>query len=148
MAHSHSNKAALDTVTSEKITNWDDAATKAHTHSNKTVLDSITEEKVAAWDATNSSIDAAVDAGIATLDYTDTAVAGEYVSAVSQKDGIIAVSRVQLPTATAAALGMVKPDGTTLEVNNGVMSIKKVNVASLYVASGDSFVLNGGSSAG
>lgn len=123
-AHTHSNKAALDTVTSEKITNWDDAVTKAHTHSNKTILDSITEEKVAAWDAANSSIDAAVDAGIATLDYTDTAVAGKYVSAVSQKDGVISVTRVELPTATAVALGMVKPDGETLEVVNGTIKVK------------------------
>lgn len=145
-AHTHSNKAALDTVTSEKIANWDDAVTKAHTHSNKTVLDSITQEKVAAWDAANSSIDAAVDAGIATLDYTDTAVAGEYVSAVSQKDGVISVTRVALPTATAVALGMVKPDDKTLEVVDGTIKVKQVNVSALYVASGDSLILNGGSS--
>jgi len=46
------------------------------------VLDGITAAKVEAWDGAAGAIDDAVEASVATLDYTDTAVAGEYVSKV------------------------------------------------------------------
>lgn len=49
------NAAVLSAITSNKVTNWDDAASKAHVHGNKTVLDNITAEKVAAWDGAVSA---------------------------------------------------------------------------------------------
>lgn len=65
----------------------------------------------------NTTIDEAVEANTATLDVTDTAVDGQYVSAVSQKDGKIAVTRAEFPN---------------------------VNVNKLFIAEGDTLVLNGG----
>lgn len=56
--HSHSNKTVLDGITEEKVTGWDDAATKAHEHANKDVLDGITAEKVANWDKTKVYVQA------------------------------------------------------------------------------------------
>lgn len=145
-AHSHTNKAVLDGIDATKVSNWDAAATAKHSHANKTVLDGITAAQVEKWDAANDAIEGAVEGAVASLDYTDKAVAGQYVSEVSQADGVIAVKRVALPTATAAALGLVRPDGTSLEVANGVMSIKQVSVQKLYIPDGDTLVLNGGTS--
>ena len=60
---------------------------------------------------TSSSADTSVEGAkayaydlIGTLDYTDTAVAGEYVSQVSQADGFIAVTRVELPSSSDTAV--------------------------------------------
>ena len=48
-SHSHTNKEVLDTITSEKVTNWDAAATSKHIHSNQTVLDGITSGDISSW---------------------------------------------------------------------------------------------------
>lgn len=48
-AHTHSNKALLDTYTQTEA-NLADAVAKKHDHENKAVLDGITAEKVTAWD--------------------------------------------------------------------------------------------------
>ena len=55
VAHSHSNKTALDGITSGKVSCWDDAYSAAHSHSNKTALDGITTAKVNSWDAAYSA---------------------------------------------------------------------------------------------
>jgi hypothetical protein len=96
-----------------------------HSHDNKTVLDGITADKVAAWDASeknakdytdgkdsamntrvealetaigeNGSVATQIKTAIEDLDYTDTAVDGEYVSAVNEVDGKISVTRKALP---------------------------------------------------
>ena len=44
------NANVLTTITSNQVSNWDDAFAKAHVHDNKTVLDGITAEKVSSWD--------------------------------------------------------------------------------------------------
>lgn len=49
------NADVLAAITSNQVTSWDDAATKAHVHANKAVLDDITAEKVAAWDGAVSA---------------------------------------------------------------------------------------------
>lgn len=49
--HSHANGTVLGGVTAEKVAAWDAAGQKAHEHANKTVLDGITTAKVTAWDA-------------------------------------------------------------------------------------------------
>lgn len=60
-AHTHSNKALLDTYTQTEA-NLADAVAKKHEHTNKTVLDGITAEKVAAWDkVTEKANDADLD---------------------------------------------------------------------------------------
>ena len=57
---------------------------------------------------------------VATLNATDAAVAGEYVSAVSESNGIISVTRATLPTYTlaeGATNGTVKFNGTEVAVH-------------------------------
>ena len=49
------NANVLANITSNQVSNWDDAFAKAHEHANKTVLDGITSEKVAAWDGAVSA---------------------------------------------------------------------------------------------
>ena len=117
---------------------------KAHEHANKTVLDGITAEKVAKWDAADTAIGDAVEAGVAALDFTDTAVAGQYVDKVDQINGVIKPHRVDLPTATAAALGLVKVDDTSIAVNAaGVISVKAVST-DLLTQGTDELILDGG----
>ena len=62
-AHTHSNKALLDTYTQTEA-DLADAVAKKHKHSNKTVLDGITSEKVTAWDKVSEK---ANDADLATI---------------------------------------------------------------------------------
>lgn len=62
-AHTHSNKALLDTYTQTEA-DLADAVSKKHEHSNKTVLDGITSEKVTAWDKVSEK---ANDADLATI---------------------------------------------------------------------------------
>lgn len=67
-----------------------------------------------------TSAEAQINAKIDTLDYTDTAVTGEYVSAVSENNGIISVTRAVLPTYTlaeGATNGTVKFNGTEVAVH-------------------------------
>lgn len=67
-----------------------------------------------------TSAEAQINAKIDTLDYTDTAIVGEYVSAVSENNGIISVTRAALPTYTlteGATNGTVKFNGTEVKVH-------------------------------
>ena len=85
----------------------------------------VTDDKVAKWDTAQANKIESIKVG-------DTALTiGEDKS-------------VTLPAATAAALGLVKVDGTSIESKNGVIGVKAVNVSTLYVADGDELVLNGG----
>lgn len=63
-AHTHANKALLDTYTQTEA-DLADAVTKKHEHSNKTVLDNITSAKVAAWDKVSEKANSADLAAIA-----------------------------------------------------------------------------------
>lgn len=85
----------------------------------------VNDDRVAQWDAAQANKIESIKVG-------DTALTiGEDKS-------------VTLPAATAAALGLVKVDGTSIESKNGVIGVKAVNVSTLYVADGDELVLNGG----
>ena len=85
----------------------------------------VTDEKVAQWDKGQANKIESIKVG-------DTALTiGEDKS-------------VALPAATAAALGLVKVDGTSIESKNGVIGVKTVNINTLYVADGDELILNGG----
>lgn len=42
-AHDHTNKDVLDGITSEKVSDWNDAVAKEHEHTNKELLDSYTQ---------------------------------------------------------------------------------------------------------
>lgn len=52
--------------------------------------------------ATVSTVDSTIDSFIGALDYSDTAEEGKYVSAVSQKNGVITVTRASLPAVGTA----------------------------------------------
>lgn len=70
-------------------------------------------------DGNGGSISELITEAINKLDYTDKAVEGEYVSAVSEVDGVISVSRKALPTytlSTGAANGTVKLNDTEVAV--------------------------------
>lgn len=98
---------------------------KAHQHTNKTILDAINEEKVAAWDAGQTNVIEIIKAnGTALTIGTD--------------------KSVNIPAATASALGLVKVDDSTIEAVDGVISVKSVGISKVYVEDGTELVLNGG----
>ena len=98
--HSHDNKELLDTYTQTEA-NLADAVAKKHSHTFvEAELNKIVDGDVAKWNAAEGNAKAYADEKIAALDYTDTAVAGEYVSAVNEVDGKISVTRVALPDYT------------------------------------------------
>ena len=145
-AHEHSNKALLDTYTQTEA-DLADAVTKKHEHSNKAVLDGITADKVAKWDSADEAIGGAVEAGVASLDYEDVAVAGQYVAKVAQSNGVISVERAEFPVASADTQGMVKYDGTSIGKNaSGQLEVKAVNANTIFVAEGDVLVFDCGTS--
>lgn len=96
-AHEHKNLELLETYTQTEA-NLADAVAKKHEHANADVLGGITAEKVAAWDAAESNAKSYVDEKIAGLDVADTEVAHQVVTAVSETDGKISVTRKQLTT--------------------------------------------------
>lgn len=65
--HTHANKSALDSITDQRISNWDDANSKKHTHGNKSVLDGITSDKVTKWDNSLGNAKTYTDQRIADL---------------------------------------------------------------------------------
>lgn len=98
---------------------------KAHQHTNMTILDKISEEKVAAWDAGQTNVI-------------------EIIKANGTALTIGADKSVNIPAATASALGLAQADGDTIEANNGVFSVKSVGISKVYVEDGTELVLNGG----
>ena len=68
--------------------------------------------------SSSANVDAQIDAKIAELDVADAAVVGKYVSAVSEADGKITVTRADLPTYTLSS-------GSA----NGTVSFNNVDVA-------------------
>lgn len=102
-----------------------DLSAKAHQHTNMTILDAISEEKVAAWDAAQANVIEIIKAN------------GVALEVGSDKS-------VNIPAATAAALGLAQADGDTIEANNGVFSVKSVGISKVYVEDGTELVLNGG----
>lgn len=103
----------------------DGLSAKAHEHTNKTILDAINEEKVAAWDAGQANVIEVIKANGAALE-------------------IGADKSVNIPAATASALGLVKVDDSTIEAADGVISVKSVGISKVFVEDGTELVLNGG----
>lgn len=117
-------KAASDDVDALQST-VNDLSAKAHQHTNKTILDAINEEKVAAWDAGQANVIEIIKANGTALE-------------------IGADKSVNIPAATASALGLVKVDDSTIEAVDGVISVKSVGISKVYVEDGTELVLNGG----
>lgn len=96
--HSHSNKTVLDGITADKVAAWDAAEGNAKSYTDG--KDSAMNTRVEALEAAvgeNGSVATQIKTAIEALDYTDTAVDGEYVSAVNEVDGKISVTRKALP---------------------------------------------------
>ena len=96
--HGHENKGVIDGITAEKVAAWDAAEGNAKAYADG--LDKAMDERVDALEAAigeDGSVAAQIKTAIETLDYTDTAVTGEYVSAVNEVDGKISVTRATLP---------------------------------------------------
>lgn len=117
-------KASADDVTALENT-VSDLSAKAHQHANKTILDAINEEKVAAWDAGQTNVIEIIKANGTALTIGDD-------------------KSVNIPAATASALGLVKVDDSTIESVDGVISVKSVGISKVYVEDGTELVLNGG----
>lgn len=98
---------------------------KAHQHTNMTILDTISEEKVAAWDSAQANVI-------------------EIIKANGTALTIGADKSVNIPAATAQALGLAQADGDTIVANNGVFSVGSVGISKVYVEDGTELVLNGG----
>ena len=117
-------KASADDLTALNNT-VSDLNAKAHQHTNKTILDAINDEKVAAWDAGQANVI-------------------EIIKANGTALTIGADKSVNIPAATASALGLVKVDDSTIEAVDGVISVKSVGISKVYVEDGTELVLNGG----
>ena len=86
-----------------------------------------------------NQVDAAKEAAstaISGLDYSDSAVAGEYVSQVTETDGIIAVTRVALPT--VAAISESGKPITAVSESLGAISATAGTIDAQYVTITDS----------
>ena len=117
-------KAAADDVTALENTVRGLSA-QAHQHTNKTILDEISAEKIADWDAGQANVI-------------------EIIKANGTALTIGAGKSVNIPAATASALGLVKVDDSTIEAVDGVISVKSVGISKVYVEDGTELVLNGG----
>ena len=83
--------------------------------------------------ATTINLENFVKGYINALDYTDTAIAGQYVSQVTQTDGLIAVTRAQLPVVDVTA-----PDGTTIVNSTSKKAeLSQVTATTINAAEGD-----------
>ena len=89
----------------------------------------------------SGAIDAAVDAKIAELDVEDSAVATQLVSAVSQTDGKIAITRRALVEADIPTIPSTKVSGLGYFATG-------TDATNLTLASGSYLILNGGGAAG
>ena len=117
-------KASADDLTALENT-VSGLSAQAHQHTNKTILDKISAEKVANWDAGQANVI-------------------EIIKANGTALTIGADKSVNIPAATASALGLVKVDDSTIEAVDGVISVKSVGISKVYVEDGTELVLNGG----
>lgn len=77
--------------------------------------------------ATKTTVTSEISTKIGTLDKTDTAVAGQVVSAVSETDGIITVSRRALVAGDIPTLAISKISGLDTALNGKVPTTRTVN---------------------
>ena len=105
-AHTHANKALLDTY-DQTNDNIKDAVVKKHSHANADVLDGITAEKVSAWDAAEANAKKYADG----LNSTMSDRVGAIDTRVTQNTEAIATK------ATASDLTALAERVTTAEAN-------------------------------
>lgn len=77
----------------------------------------------------SGAINNAINTAIGKLDYTDTAAPGEYVSSVSETDGIVKVTRAKLPTYSVTDNSDFVSVASAEENGNTVFTISTSNIA-------------------
>ena len=77
----------------------------------------------------SGSVATAINNAINALDVTDTAVAGEYVSSVSETDGIVKVTKAKLPTYSVTGDGKFVSVAPSTQDGNTVFTISTSNIA-------------------
>ena len=106
--------------------------------SNFVAIDAGAGDKIGMWDklggtidlsayATKTTVTSEISTKIGTLDKTDTAVAGQVVSAVSETNGIITVSRRALVAGDIPTLAISKISGLDTALNGKVPTTRTVN---------------------
>ena len=80
----------------------------------------------------DTSVSSQITTAINKLNKTDTAVAGQYVSAVSEADGIISVERVALPS--LSSVGGTGKVVTTVSQTNGKLAAAAIDLTAANVA--------------
>lgn len=123
-----------------------DYATKNEVSTAKqAAIDAAAVDATTKADAAKTAAQKHADDAIAALDVKDNAVAGEYVSAVSETDGKITVSREKLPAAATlvegTANGTVKFNGTDVAVH-GLKSAAFVDTTAFDQAGAANGALN------
>ena len=105
--------------TSETIYGAKKYAEEKATAAKTAAIDAAAEDATSKANTAESNAKTYADGLIAALDVTDTAVSGKYVSAVSEENGKIKVTRADLPVdtlVTGTANGTVKFNGTDVAV--------------------------------
>ena len=128
-AHTHTNKALLDTYTQTE-TDLADAVTKKHEHSNKQVLDGITSGKVSNWDSAYTNMLSGITHG------TDSAFVTTTIGTKSGKKQSVGVAVTT--AATSGATSEVNGLATAYETKQYIDS--KVTGATI---TGDGIVIGG-----
>ena len=78
---------------------------------------------------TPGDVDTKITTAIQKLDKSDTAVAGQYVSAVSETDGVITVSRTALPSKADTPVN--KQYVSAVSQSNGAITVSRANLPTL-----------------
>lgn len=111
-----------------KLTGYEEGESSGHVEASDSINAAIAKLQNQI-DAANDAKNAAIDA----LDYSDAAVAGEYVSQVTETDGIINVTRVALPSLAEVheagkPIIAVSEDKGQLAASAGTINAEYVNV--------------------
>lgn len=170
-AHEHDNKTVLDGITAEKVSAWDAAESNAKSYVDQELkdlgfvegdsmanfvkkadapgyADILTKTSAATLYEAKGAAKAAVEA----LDKTDAAVAKQFVTAVSETNGLVEVTRRALTAEDVPALEIAKITGlqTALDAKANDADLAAIaktgNVNDLVQTAGDVLILNCGTS--
>lgn len=118
-AHTHANKALLDTYTQTEA-DLADAVAKKHSHANAPVLDGITAEKVSSWDSAQANAEATAASALASA---KTELEGKISAAQTAAEGKVtelANGAVKDNADAIAALQTGKADKATTLAGYGI----------------------------
>lgn len=142
--HEHTNKTVLDGIASGDVANWNAAYASAHTHENKDVLDDITSGDVANWDAAYTDMLTGITKG------TDGTFVTTTVGAKSNKSQSVSVSVTTAATsaATSSANGLATAYETKQYIDSKTTNIKNVTTidGKALSSSADTFAIATGNS--